>query len=99
MHAEQFARELDQVFEAHDSMATEVVIDGMSMLAIVEQVQAEEVEGVGVTVENQRLLLRESDIAVPKVGQVLEINGERWTCADTTVLAGVLDLQLFRDVS
>lgn len=99
MVAEQLRREMEQMFDGHDCHAVEMHIDGVPVKAIPEQHAAGEVEGVGVTVENLRLLLRCEDLPTPKIGQELSLDGAVWIVSDTSVLAGVLDLQLFRDVS
>lgn len=87
------------MFLAPDSQAEELVIDGIEVPAIVDREDCGEIEGVGVTVTQLTLLLMASALDTPQVGQELDIDGKIWTVSSRQTMSGVLELQLYRDVS
>ncbi len=78
----------------------EVEIDGIPMIALVDdEGQGSEETREGVNVRVMTLTVREDQLARPKAGRTLTVNGETWTVSKTQGQQGFLEIQIFKELS
>ncbi|TVM15061.1 hypothetical protein DPQ33_16365 [Oceanidesulfovibrio indonesiensis] len=77
-----------------------VTVDGLSLIALVDdEGQGPDEARENVNVQVRRLVVREAELARPKSGRPMTLEGAQWIVSNTKSAGGFLEIQLYKEVS